>query len=135
MSKERNTEIARLRPTIQANLNENPENSAGHFQNATLRPILKLQNELLLLMFKHYLQKTKGSFFLLAPPKQLEFIANAIRSDLRFRNLLTGVVIGHFTESEWAVFAEQEQELTRRIADMLVQRFSDQIALLLVDKN
>ncbi|MBK9014408.1 MAG: glyoxalase [Saprospiraceae bacterium] len=128
---ERNSELIRLRPSIQTNVDENPENSAGHFQNATLRPILKLQNELLLQMFKHYLQKSKGSFFQLAPPKQLEFIGNSVRSDLRFRNLLTGVIIGHFTESEWEVFATQESEITRRIADMLIQRFSDQIDQLL----
>ncbi len=120
-----------MRPAIQANLDENPVDSAGHFQNATLRPILKLQNELLLQMFRHYLQKTKGSFFQLPPPRQLEFIANSIRSDLRFRNLLTGVIIGHFTESEMTVFTEQEQELTRRIADLLIQRLSDQVEKLL----
>jgi hypothetical protein len=131
MSKERNTELPLLRPSIQANLEENPKNSAGHFQNATLRPILKLQNELLLQMFRHYLQKTKGSFFQLPPPRQLEFIANSIRSDLRFRNLLTGVIIGHFTEAEMTVFIEQEQELTRRIADLLIQRLSDQVEKLL----
>ncbi|MCC6727653.1 MAG: glyoxalase [Saprospiraceae bacterium] len=131
MPKERNDQIVLLRPTIQANLEENPKNSAGHFQNATLRPILKLQNELLLQMFRHYLQKTKGSFFLLSAPKQLEFIANSIRSDLRFRNLLTGVVVGHFTETEMAVFIEQEQELSRRIADLLIQRLSDQVDRLL----
>ncbi len=128
---ERNNELIRLRPSIQTNVAESSDTSAGHFQNATLRPILKLQNELLLQMFKHYLQKSKGSFFQLAPPKQLEFIANSVRSDLRFRNMLTGVIIGHFTEQEWDLFATQEQELTRRIADMLIERFSDQIETLL----
>jgi hypothetical protein len=123
----RDTELAGLRPIVQANLAENHENSPGHFQNATLRPILKLQNELLLQMFKHYLQKSKGSFFQLTAPKQLEFIANSIRSDLRFRNMLTGTIIGHFTEQEWEVYAAQEQEITRRIADLLIQRLSDQV--------
>lgn len=123
----RDSDLTNLRPFVEANIEENPENSPGHFQNVTLRPILKLQNELLLQMFKHYLQKTKGSFFKLPPPRQLEFIANSIRSDLRFRNLLTGIIIGHFTEKEWEVFALQEQELSRRIADLLIQRLSDQV--------
>ncbi len=131
MTMNRDNQLTSLRPNITANIEENPENSPGHFQNATLRPILKLQNELLLQMFKHYLQKSKGSFFQLSAPKQLEFIANSIRSDLRFRNMLTGTIIGHFTEKEWEVFATQEQEITRRIADMLIKRFSDQIDTLL----
>ncbi|NUO00843.1 MAG: glyoxalase [Saprospiraceae bacterium] len=131
MNQDRNTGLQRLRPAIQVNLTENPENSAGHFQNATLRPILKLQNELLLQIFRQYLQKSKGSFFQLNRPEKLAFIANSIRRDLHFRNLLTGVIIGHFTEEEWIVFAGQEQELTRRIADLLIQRLSDQVELFL----
>jgi hypothetical protein len=131
MTTNRDSELHSLRPVIEANVEGNPENSAGHFQNATLRPILKLQNELLLQMFRHYLQKTKGSFFQLTPPKQLEFIAQSIRSDLRFRNLLMGVVIGHFTQEEWHIFAAQEQEISRRIADLLIRRFSDQVESLL----
>ncbi|MCB0520045.1 MAG: hypothetical protein KDD27_13955 [Saprospiraceae bacterium] len=127
MTTDRTTELLHLRPSIQANLEENPEHSPGHFQNATLRPILKFQNELLLQLYRHYLQKTKGSFFQLPPPKQLEFIANSIRSDLRLRNMLVGIVIGHFTLEEWEVFAPQEQELTKRIAHLLVQRLCDQV--------
>lgn len=131
MIQDRNTGLRQLRPSIQANLDENPENSAGHFQNATLRPILKLQNELLLQLFRHYLHKSKGGFFQLARPEQLAFIANSIRRDQHFRNLLTGVIVGHFTEEEWAIFAPQEQELTKRIANLLIQRLSDQVAQLL----
>ena len=127
MTTNRDDELTSLRPSIEVNIEENLENTPGHFQNTTLRPILKLQNELLLQMFKHYLEKLKGSFFQLSPDKQLDFIANSIRSDLRFRNMLTGVIIGHFTKNEWDVFAKQEQEITRRIADLLIQRLKDQV--------
>lgn len=127
MTQDRNTGLQFLRPSIPVDLTENPENSAGHFQNATLRPILKLQNELLLQIFQQYLQKSKGSFFQLDRPKKLAFIAHSIRRDLHFRNLLIGIVVGHFTEEEWAIFAGQEQELSRRIADLLIQRLSDQV--------
>lgn len=130
MTIKRDSELLKFRPAVPANPDENPVGSAGHFQNATLRPILKLQNGLLLQIFKHYLQKSKGSFFQLAPPKQLEFIANSIRSDLRFRNMLTGIIVGHFTEKEWEDFAANENELTRRIADLLIQRLSDQVEAL-----
>ncbi len=127
MTTERNIELLRLRPSIQSDPEANPENSPGHFLNATLRPILNLQNELLLQISRNYLQKTKSGFFQLPPAKKLELIANSIRSDLRFRNLLTGVIIGHFTETEWDTFAGYEQELNRRIADLLIQRLSDQM--------
>ena len=57
MTSKRDNEITSLRPSVEVNIDKNEANSPGHFQNATLRPILKLQNELLLQMFNHYLDK------------------------------------------------------------------------------
>ena len=131
MTSKRDNELTNLRPSVEVNIDENEANSPGHFQNATLRPILKLQNELVLQMFNHYLDKHRGSFLQLPHAKQLDFIANSIRSDLRLRNMLTGVIIGHFTKNEWDLFATQEQEITRRIADLLIQRIKDQVVLVL----
>lgn len=128
----RDEQLTSMRPSIEVNLDENPENSPGHFQNATLRPILKSQNRLLLQIFRNYLQKVKANFKQLTPPKQQEFIANSIRNDLRLRNMLIGSIIGHFTEKEWEIFAQNEQELTRRIADLLIKRLSDQAEKLVV---
>lgn len=127
MEKERDIELLRLRPSIQVNLEENPVHSAGHFQNATLRPILKFQNGLLIQMFRHYLLKTKGRFSQFPPSEKLDFISHSLRNDLRLRNCMIGVVIGHFTEQEWEVFVTHEQELTRRIVELLIKRLSDQL--------
>ena len=127
MTIERDNELLRLRPIIEAKVEDNPKNSPGHFQNVTLRPILKLQNELLLQIFRQYVQKRKSDFFQLPLQKRSDYISNSVRSDMRLRNLLTGVIIGQFTVEEWEVFAPQEQELTRRIADMLIERLNDQV--------
>ena len=40
------------------------------FQNKTLRPILKFQNELFLEVFKNYAIKQKGVFFTFSPEKK-----------------------------------------------------------------
>lgn len=130
MTHNRDTELLRLRPAILANPDENEEGSPGHFQNATLRPILKFQNELLLQMFRHYLLKTKGRFSQFPASEKLDFIANSLRNDLRLRNCMIGVVIGHFTAQEWEVFIRHEQELTRRIVELLIKRLSDQLEVL-----
>ncbi len=127
MHTDRDTGLLALRPAAQADLTADAEHSPGHFLHATLRPVCKLQNELLLHLFRQYIHKTKDTFRQLSPAKRLEFIAHSIRRDQRFRSLLFGIVIGHFTEAEWRIFAAQEQELSRRLSELLIQRLSDQV--------
>lgn len=127
MHTDRDTDLMALRPTVQADPAGDAEHSPGHFMHTTLRPVCKLQNELLLQLFRQYIRKTKDTFRQLSPAKRLEFIAHSIRRDQRFRSLLFGVVIGHFTEAEWRIFATQEQELSRRLSELLIQRLSDQV--------
>ena len=40
-------------------------------------------------------------------------------------NFLVGLVAGHFTLAEWAVFQQNESELTRRTVGLIVQRLQD----------
>lgn len=62
------------------------------FQNKTLRPILKLQNDLFVLVFINYAVKQKNTFFDLTPEKKLAYIENIIQRDIKFRNSLKGMV-------------------------------------------
>ena len=71
------------------------------FQNKTLRPILKFQNELFLVVFKNYAIKQKGVFFTFSPEKKMDYIENAIQRDTKFRNALKGIIIGFFTITEY----------------------------------
>ncbi|MFT5255560.1 MAG: hypothetical protein ACI9RL_000906, partial [Candidatus Paceibacteria bacterium] len=68
-----------------------------YFQNATLRPIAKLQNDLFVLVFKNYITKHKNVFYNLTIEKRLAYIDNAIYKDIKFRNSLKGMFIGQFT--------------------------------------
>ncbi len=127
MTKNRDTALRELRPEIPAIQQEQMTSTAEQFQNETLRPILKLQNDLLLAVFKSYIQKRKGEFYKLKPPKRLEWIDHSVRKDLKFRNFLTGLVAGHFTQKEWETFTAEESELSRRIVNLIVQRLCDQV--------
>ena len=64
------------------------ENSSAEekFQNQTLRPILKFQNDLFLEVFRNYATKQKGAFFTLNPDKKMQYIENVIQKDIKFRN-------------------------------------------------
>ena len=109
-----------LRPDLQLSVeNALPEEV---FQNQTLRPILKMQHTLLAQLFQHYIHKRKDTYFTLSKKAKKDWIAHSVRTDLRFRNLLIGAVIGHFTAAELAFFHSSEAGCMRRITDLLVQR-------------
>jgi len=123
----RDIAIKKLRPPIPTIIDENAVSSAELFQNRTLRPILKLQNELLVSIFRQYIVKRKGTFHQLNITKKREYIEHSIRKDLRFKNLLVGTIMGHFALAEYEHFIANEGELTRRMTDLLVQRLTSQV--------
>ena len=63
------------------------------FQNQILRPILKLQNELFLEVFKKYFDSNKRNLLTLETEKIIIEITNAVQNDTKFRNLLIGIVV------------------------------------------
>lgn len=107
--------------------------SEEQFQNKTLRPILKLQNDLLLEICKQQFIKRKSVFFKLSEPKQLEYIEQQVIQDKNFKQLLCGVVIGHFTLQEWHFFKTKESPLRKRITSLLIQRIQSQLKSLMLN--
>lgn len=126
MTSSRN-DLLKLRPeipSIQQELEMNPEEA---FQNQSIRPILKFQNNLLLAIYAQHVLKHKSIFYKLTIPKRLEFVKESLQKDPLLKHTLLGAVIGLFTNEEFSLYLEHEKELKRRISDMLVQRFQDQI--------
>ncbi|MCI5082663.1 MAG: hypothetical protein MRY78_13270 [Saprospiraceae bacterium] len=115
----------RIRPTITTAYSA--EKEAEVFQNNTLRPVLKLQNDLLVNMYQHYMKKRKIPFASMQREQQRTQISNSISKDNRLRGLLFGMIIGHFTTEELQTYLEAESEMNRRITSMLIQRLQDQL--------
>ena len=114
-----------IRPAIAV---EKPAETAEEsFQNEVLRPILKLQNELLLAIFRHFMEKRKTAFHKMPRLRQLQQIEQILSKDNSLRKLLLGAVIGQFTPEEYDTFLHQEAEATRRIMAMMAQRLQDQV--------
>jgi hypothetical protein len=108
------------------------ENSSAEekFQNQTLRPILKFQNDLFLEVFRNYATKQKGVFFTLNPDKKIQYIENVIQKDIKFRNSLKGIIIGLFTISEYKEYIQNSSNLNKRMMNLLIERLKSQVQLL-----
>ena len=119
-----------IRPGMKQNLLRTDTGSDERFQNQTLRPIIKLQNPLLLEGYKNYIRKHKGTFYELSLEKRMEYIERSIQKDIKFRNSLKGMVIGQFTVEEYAVYIKNSSALNKRMMNMVIERLKDQIQLL-----
>ena len=117
--------LRELRPKIPTIIEQEQTSTAEQFQNRCLRPVLKMQHELLLAIYRRYIEKRKNQYHQLPPVKRPKYIARSIQQDLKLRNLLVGVILGHFTLEEYQEYLTEEKELRRRLTDLLVRRLQD----------
>ncbi len=103
------------------------------FQNITLRPILKFQNNLLIELFISYATKNKNVFFALSIEKKYSYIDNVTIADIAFRNQLIGVIVGLFSIEEYIEYTKKSSKYNKRIITMLIERWKSQLQLL--EKN
>jgi hypothetical protein len=124
---DRSTNLKSIRPII-ANAKVNSTMSADEsFQNATLRPIIKMQNHLLIMVFKNYISKRKNVFYDLALPKQLTYIDQSINKDMKFRNSIKGMIIGQFTVEEYEMYIQNSSALNKRMMNIVKERLVNNI--------
>jgi hypothetical protein len=108
----------------------NQSSSEETFQNKTLRPILKMQNDLFIQVFINYAVKQKNVFFSLTPEKKMIYIENVIQRDIKFRNSLKGMIIALFTLDEYAEYIKISSNLNKRMMNMLVERLKSQLQVI-----
>ena len=125
----RDTQVLELRGESYGTIN-NQSSLEEVFQNRTLRPILKMQNNLLIQVFINYAVKQKNVFFSLTPEKKMMYIENVIQRDIQFRNSLKGRIIALFTLEEYAEYIRISSSLNKRMMNMLVERLKSQLQVI-----
>ncbi|MFN7099582.1 MAG: glyoxalase [Flavobacterium sp.] len=98
-----------------------------NFQNQTLRPILKIQNDLLLAVFSNYINSSKIDFNQFKNERKIEFITQSLQKDIPLRNNFKGLVIGFFTQEEFETYKLNASNLNKRMMTMLVERLKSQL--------
>ncbi|WP_291725630.1 hypothetical protein [Bernardetia sp.] len=143
MSDQNITPKKSIRPEIQNVVLSETMTGEERFQNVTLRPILKLQNKILLAIFRDYIsekeaKKTKNNekqrgYFRLSATKQREFIDTVFQKDIKFKSQLLGMIIGHFDLEEYNLYAQNKTGTDRRIINLLKERIFTGLAELQQD--
>ena len=125
----RSEKLLHQRPDIPTSKINDQMGSEEYFQNAILRPILKLQNDLFISVFKNYIKKHKNVFYELSLEKKQRYIEHAIQKDIKFRNSLKGIIIGMFTVEEYQTYTMNSSALNKRMMNLLIVRLKDQLLL------
>jgi hypothetical protein len=97
------------------------------FQNQTLRPIIKMQHELLIASFNNYLQQRKIDFLSFTSQKKRSKIKAVFVKDITYKKFTLGLIIGHFSIEEYQYYCFNSSELNKRILQIIVQRIQDSL--------
>lgn len=101
--------------------------SLESFQNSTLRPIAKFQNDIILSIFENYIVRYKNVFHKLGNEDKLKYIENTVKKDSKFKNLIRGIFMGHFTAEEYSFYTENSSEINKRIINLTKERLQSQL--------
>ena len=125
----RQLSLKTIRPEIlSASINDSMSDDE-RFQNLVLRPVIKLQNDLLNEVFMNYANKHKSVFYSLSLEKRIDYIENAITKDMKFRNSLKGMIIGLFTVEEYLIYIQNSSALNKRMMNIVKERLISNIQL------
>ncbi|MGJ8742937.1 glyoxalase [Polaribacter sp.] len=119
--------IKKERPVL-SNLVNTGTSETEKFQNEVLRPVIKMQHQLVITSFKNYLQKRKIDFSVLPDKKKRSKISSVYKTDNNYKNFILGVIIGQFSMDEFAFYGDKSSEINRRILQITSQRIKDSIS-------
>lgn len=131
----RNLDLKRIRPDFMTTTLNNEMSTEERFQNLVLRPIINLQNELFIEVFKNYAIKHKNVFYDLSLEKRIDYIGNAIHKDMKFRNGIKGMIIGLFTIEEYKLYIQNSSAINKRMMNITKERLIDNIQVISESKT
>lgn len=129
MMNSREFSVKSIRPEISPTTINDYMSSDERFQNLVLRPIIKLQNDLFIVVFRNYIVKHKSVFYDLSLEKRMAYLENAIHKDMKLRNSMKGMIIGHFTVEEYLIYIENSSALNKRMMNIVKERLLSHIQL------
>ena len=111
-----------IRPAIPSIVIQENFSDEEKFQNNILRPIIKLQHDLILRYFEHYLKQNKVNRIELNSTQMKNVIHRFFKTDNRFKIEMRGLIIGLLTIDEFEEYLKLSPGLNKRINNMIEQR-------------
>jgi len=92
------------------------------FQNDVLRPIIKLQHNLIVTYFDHYLKLKKKIISELHEAQIKDFIEQSFNRDIKLKGDFRALIIGLFTVEEFTLYLTMTAQINKRINSIIEVR-------------
>jgi len=92
------------------------------FQNEILRPILKLQHDLIITLAQEFLRSRNVTWEKVKEKDPFQWLNLNIKRDIPIKNQLIGMVIGQFSKNELDEYLTFQKEMNKRIINMMTER-------------
>ncbi len=99
-------------------------NELERFQTETLRPVLKMQHDLLVAIFADYITQQKVKLQALSADQYTDFVYQALTKDQALKNTLLGTVVGQLTLAEYRFYSANRQEIAKRLMKFMAKRIA-----------
>lgn len=116
-----------LRPIIPTIGSQENASKEERFQNEILRPIIKMQHDIILTYFENYLIKMKVNLDGVSGFKKKEIVTNAFGKNQQLKMELRGIILGQLTLKEFRTYTEMTDSINKRIGNMLKERILSSI--------
>jgi phosphotransferase system IIB component len=113
------------RPDLPSEILNGIATEAEDFQNKVLRPVIKMQSDLLIAHLEAKLTTLKVDLAKLSKAKQQEMLTKLFSKDQSFKREVIGMVIGQFTIAEYDKYLPINKEVNQRINQIVLNRCLD----------
>lgn len=117
------------RPDLPKDILDGIATETEDFQNKVLRPIIKMQSDLLINHLNAKLDSLKVDLSEYKCEKQEEILTKLFHKDQAFKREIVGMVIGHFDTKEYESYVPINKEINRRIVQIVLNRCLDLMVL------
>ena len=119
--------MEKVRPKLPDTLTEGELKEEELFQNMILRPVIKMQHDLLIMRVKSHFISKRVLFKVMDNKKRTEAIIQAFQSDHNLKKEIQGMIIGQLTVLEFQQYLKIERSLNKRIVQMVRNRMIDSL--------
>tara|TARA_B100001287_G_scaffold276714_1_gene288894 strand:- start:3996 stop:4367 length:372 start_codon:yes stop_codon:yes gene_type:complete len=119
--------MQKVRPVLPDSLTAGNLKEDELFQNMILRPVIKMQHDILILRVKSYFLSQKVVFHIMDKQKRVIAIESAFQNDNPFKKEIQGMILGQLTKEEFKTYLKNERSMNKRIIQMVRNRMLDSL--------
>ena len=119
--------MEKVRPKLPDAITEGELKEEELFQNMVLRPIIKMQHDLLIIRVKSHFRSKRVLFNVMDNKKRTEAIINTFQSDYSLKKEIQGMITGQLSLVEFQQYLKSERSLNKRIIQMVRNRMIDSL--------